>query len=205
MFYPKLYIITLDPSIIDDDYITNKYLEYLYPKYDWCLDKETGKRKRLSTNKLDVRKDDLLFDKFKWDYGKTLYSLRDKIFFCMAEFGDQFKIGTSYIDIINNAFKEIININKDKYDINDVTGGLSLPIDDFWERNTGEIKPFTGYIDPYIKGILTGWLKENEISIKEFLENPRYILFMDSEIKDLLGTLLDNNLVSDNIIEIYEV
>ena len=87
----------------------------------------------------------------------------------------------------------------------DVSAGLDLPIDDKWERNTGDKKIFTGYMDPNIKGVLTGWLRDNNISIKEFLENPRYILFMDDEFHDMLGTLLDNNLVSDSIIEVYEV
>lgn len=202
---PKLYIITTDQSIVTDSYIKHKYLQYLYPKYDWYLDKETGKRERLSTNKLEVRKDDLIFDRYNWDNGKTLFSLRDKTFFCISEFGDQFKIGESYIDRIDNAFKRIVNVNKDKYDLMDVSAGLDLPIDDKWERNTGDKKIFTGYMDPNIKGVLTGWLRDNNISIKEFLENPRYILFMDDEFHDMLGTLLDNNLVSDSIIEVYEV
>ena len=134
-----------------------------------------------------------------------MYTLRDKTCFCIAEFGDQFKIGTSYLDIINNAFKEIVNINKDKYELADVTEGFILPNDENWENNTGEIKSFTGYMEPGIKGILTGWLKKNNISIKEFLENPRYVIFIDSRFVDILGTLDYHNLISDNVTEIYEV
>ena len=101
---------------------------------------------------------------------------------------------------ITNVYKII-----DKYELNDVSDGLNFPIDKQWERNTGEKKPYSGFIHPEVKGILTGWMRKNNITIDEFLKNPRYILFLDSENASILESIDDWELISDNVDEIYYV
>lgn len=200
----KIYILTLNEDIINDRYMKS-YFNYLYPSRECIINAETGKKEWIKTKKFNIWENDLIFDIDRSDVGKTLYTFRDKLCYCIAELGDQYKSGTPYLYMLDSIFKEIINSNKDKYQIEDVSDGFKLPINKRWEKNTGEKKEFTGYIDPRIKGILTGWLKKNNISIQEFLENPQYIIFMDSYFVDILNTLDYHDILSDKILDIYEV
>ena len=199
----KLYIITLDSKRINDKYM-KKYFECIYQHCEYIKNKETGERECIPTKKLKFWDDELVFEADRSEAGRTIYSLSDKVCFCIAEFGYRYRGTTPYIDIINDTFKEIISLNKDKYNIEDVTEGLILPIDENWKRNTGENLCFVGYIDPGIRGVLTGWLKNNNITVEEFLKNPRYIMLIDSKFVNILDTLDYHGLIS-NKNKIYEV
>ena len=203
--FPIIYILTLNKNVITEDYLKETYFRSLWPDYEKNRNEETGKIEYTKTKKQAVSIHSINFTNDRWDAGKILASLTEKTYFCIAEFSTQFKDGTSYLDEINQTFQKIIKENIDKYDFNDVSDGLNFPIDKQWERNTGEKKPYSGFIHPEVKGILTGWMRKNNITIEEFLKNPRYILFLDSENASILEAIDDWELISDNVDEIYYV
>ena len=61
--------------------------------------------------------------------------------------------------------------------------------------------PDIGVIDHQSSGMLTNFLKEKNISLKEFLTNKKYIIVIDSDEVCEFNNMVDNNLLNKEFIE----
>ena len=69
----------------------------------------------------------------------------------------------------------------DKY-LDDLSKKIDYPIDEYWESSSKKYwmvdVPFTGSTDG---NNLSGFLKENNISLEEFITNKKYIIIQDGD------------------------
>jgi len=62
-----------------------------------------------------------------------------------------------------------------------------------WE--TSEEEPYYGYIDHQSMGVLQVFLRENKISLKEFLTNSKYVVWIDGDEYLVKENLIDSGLI----------
>ena len=145
------------------------------------------------------RAEDMDFGRFPF---RVLDTFADKLLYAIATYK------TTRFDELNElAKKYLVNSWNDETD-NISCGGIKLPKSDWyrWDSDEGDFidessRLYYGDIDHQSWGLLDCVLEKEQITLEEFLTNPRWVIIIDGDEYDTYGTLKDCGLIKNENIE----
>ena len=149
-----------------------------------------GKYSLIKGNKLKINEDDLYFDREPF---KIITSAIDKFFYLIADISNN--DGYMYDDVL---FHKLTKSLKTAYpEIEEIV--FPIIIDDelpfLYKTN------FYGFVDHQSKGMITNYLKDNNIDPVDFIQNTKYIIIIDGDEYCIWDNFKDENLINIDEIE----
>ena len=127
----------------------------------------------------------LVFDRTPF---RILATVNEKIRFAIASLANYYEKGTEVF------FDELTNIFKKHYpELKEIKVA--------YEEYDGE--KYYGEIDHQSYGLLQHFLNKNNISLEEFLFNPKYIVIIDGDEYCEFKTLCNSGIIDKNKIEVF--
>lgn len=140
--------------------------------------------------KMEIRDtEDIEFGRYPF---KILCNFYHKVCFAIASFGE-----TRFAEI-----EDIVKRYVKPYQVIKCIG-IQLPYDDEY-NNIDEFYKY-GYMDHQSSGLLQGVLKKLNISLEEFLIDPKYIVIIDGDEYQIFNDMLSNGLIDTKNTKIYGI
>ena len=136
----------------------------------------------------------LRLNSYKLEFGRApfevLYDPYRKACYAIASFGEE-------------RFNEIEDILKEVYPyIKKIELPTEWDYDDELDEDTKA--PYYGYIDHQSTGLLSDVMSNYNISLKEFITDPRYVIMVDGDEYDVFGDLIRTKFITkENTEDIY--
>ena len=77
----------------------------------------------------------------------------------------------------------------------------NIPEIEYWEDSVRDFRyeaPYTGYVD---EDFLSGFLKQENLSLEEFLTNKKYVIIQDGDEYDYFGEMKAAGLINTDAID----
>lgn len=127
---------------------------------------------------------DLTFERYPFE---PLTTFGDKLRFAIASFGED--------EVMRNQIESIM------YEVIPNLKDIEYPVEIYWE--TDEERTFYGYIDHQSLGVLSSFLKNHGVSIRDFLLDKKYVVWIDGDEYCIKEKLFESGLINkDDFVEV---